>query len=294
MSVVIFTLLGSVTPEDGRTRADEVRNGLFSTVAFILGASTSCLSGYLGMKIATYANARTALEARRGIAPAFMTAFRSGAVMGFLLASLGLLNLYLAIIVFGKVRGRGRAAPAAAARSFGGPPLCFPRVKHTQAAGPAVHTGLCTHPSLNISPRSPHTRHSPSHPHPPPPPPPTPSSTATTGRACLRPSRATASAAPPLRSSAASAAASTPRCGRGRGRGAATGPVGWLSSAVWVPLPAAGVAPLRPLATSFSDSRHKTPLRPHRPGRRRGRRPCGQGGEGHPRGRPPQPRRDRR
>jgi Na+/H+-translocating membrane pyrophosphatase len=30
-------------------------------------------------------------------------AFRSGAVMGFLLASLGLLNLYLAIVAFGKV-----------------------------------------------------------------------------------------------------------------------------------------------------------------------------------------------
>lgn len=73
MSVLIFGLLGSVSPEDGRTRADEVRNGAFSTIAFVLGALTSCLSGYLGMKIATYANARTAVEARRGIAPAFMT-----------------------------------------------------------------------------------------------------------------------------------------------------------------------------------------------------------------------------
>ena len=105
MSVLIFTLLGAIPPEDGRTRADEVRNGLFSMIAFILGAGTSCLSGYLGMKIATYANARTAVEARRGIAPAFMCAFRSGAVMGFLLASLGLLNLFLAIVGFGKVYG---------------------------------------------------------------------------------------------------------------------------------------------------------------------------------------------
>lgn len=72
MSVLIFALLGSIPPEDGRTRADEVRQGLFSMIAFILGALTSCLSGYLGMKIATYANGRTAVEARRGIAPAFM------------------------------------------------------------------------------------------------------------------------------------------------------------------------------------------------------------------------------
>lgn len=72
MAVLIFALLGSITPEAGRTRADEVRNGLFSSIAFVLGAATSILSGYVGMKIATYANARTALEARKGIAPAFM------------------------------------------------------------------------------------------------------------------------------------------------------------------------------------------------------------------------------
>jgi inorganic pyrophosphatase len=72
MALLIFALLGSVTPEGDRTRADEVRNGLFSTIAFLLGAITSILSGYLGMKIATYANARTAVEARKGIAPAFM------------------------------------------------------------------------------------------------------------------------------------------------------------------------------------------------------------------------------
>ena len=72
MSVVIFSLLSIVTPEEGRTRNDEVRNGIFSTVAFALGGATSILSGYLGMQIATYANARTAVEARKGIAPAFM------------------------------------------------------------------------------------------------------------------------------------------------------------------------------------------------------------------------------
>lgn len=72
MSVVIFSLLSIVTPEDGRTRNDEIRNGIFSTVSFVLGGATSILSGYLGMQIATYANARTAVEARKGIAPAFM------------------------------------------------------------------------------------------------------------------------------------------------------------------------------------------------------------------------------
>jgi inorganic pyrophosphatase len=71
MSAVIFSLLSIVTPEDGRTKADEFRNATFSTISFIVGASTSIVSGYLGMAIATYANARTAVEARKGIAPAF-------------------------------------------------------------------------------------------------------------------------------------------------------------------------------------------------------------------------------
>ncbi|PPD66408.1 hypothetical protein GOBAR_DD36714 [Gossypium barbadense] len=72
----------------------------FSTISFLLGAITSVVSGFLGMKIATYANARTTLEARKGVGKAFITAFRSGAVMGFLLAANGLLVLYIAINLF--------------------------------------------------------------------------------------------------------------------------------------------------------------------------------------------------
>jgi inorganic pyrophosphatase len=105
MAGTIFGLLSSVAPEDGRTRADEVRNGAFSTAAFVVGGLTSILSGYLGMQIATYANARTSLEARRGIAPAFMVAFRSGAVMGFALAGLGLLTLFAVILAFSRFYG---------------------------------------------------------------------------------------------------------------------------------------------------------------------------------------------
>ncbi|WJZ97602.1 hypothetical protein VitviT2T_016193 [Vitis vinifera] len=52
------------------------------------------------MKIATYANVRTTLEARKGVRKAFITAFRSGAVMGFLLAANGLLVLYIANNLF--------------------------------------------------------------------------------------------------------------------------------------------------------------------------------------------------
>ncbi|XP_020113702.1 pyrophosphate-energized vacuolar membrane proton pump-like [Ananas comosus] len=109
-SLVIFLFLGSVkrfsTKSEPCTYTRDklckpaLANAVFSTMSFLLGALTSVLSGYLGMKIATFANARTTLEARKGVGSAFRTAFRSGAVMGFLLASNGLLVLYITINVF--------------------------------------------------------------------------------------------------------------------------------------------------------------------------------------------------
>ncbi|GJX63971.1 pyrophosphate-energized vacuolar membrane proton pump [Tanacetum coccineum] len=73
---------------------------VFSTISFILGAITSVISGFLGMKIATYANARTTLEARKRVRKAFIVAFRSRAMMGILLAANGLLVLYITINLF--------------------------------------------------------------------------------------------------------------------------------------------------------------------------------------------------
>ncbi|MFS7948677.1 putative inorganic diphosphatase [Helianthus anomalus] len=70
---------------------------VFSTVSFLLGAITSVVSGFLGMKIATYASTRTTLEARKGVNKAFIVAFNSGAVIGFLLAANRVLVLYITI-----------------------------------------------------------------------------------------------------------------------------------------------------------------------------------------------------
>ncbi|CAB4288699.1 unnamed protein product [Prunus armeniaca] len=109
-AVLIFVFLGSVegfstssrpcTYDQTKICKPALATAIFSTISFLLGAITSVVSGFLGMKIATYANARTTLEARKGVGKAFITAFRSGAVMGFLLASSGLLVLYIAINAF--------------------------------------------------------------------------------------------------------------------------------------------------------------------------------------------------
>ncbi|KAG4942993.1 hypothetical protein JHK82_047173 [Glycine max] len=109
-AILIFLFLGSVegfstsyqpcTYDQTKMCKPALATAVFSTISFLLGGVTSLISGFLGMKIATYANARTTLEARKGVGKAFITAFRSGAVMGFLLAANGLLVLYIAINLF--------------------------------------------------------------------------------------------------------------------------------------------------------------------------------------------------
>lgn len=72
----------------------------FATIAFVVGALTSTISGYLGMRIAVTANSRTAIAAKVGYTNAFNTAFRAGMVMGFGLTAIGLAVLLAVIYVF--------------------------------------------------------------------------------------------------------------------------------------------------------------------------------------------------
>ena len=61
--------------------------------AFLTGGLFSGLSGFLGMKTATYASARTANAARKSMNQGLRMAFRSGAVMGLIVVGLGLLDI---------------------------------------------------------------------------------------------------------------------------------------------------------------------------------------------------------
>ena len=62
-------------------------------VAFLTGGFFSGLSGFLGMKTATYASARTANAARTSLNAGLRIAFRSGAVMGLVVVGLGLIDI---------------------------------------------------------------------------------------------------------------------------------------------------------------------------------------------------------
>ncbi len=89
--IVAMAILIAAMLEDGPLRAG----------AYVVGALLSAGAGFVGMRIATAANARTAEAARTGgVQKALPLAFRGGAVMGFTVAGLGLLGVTLGYMLF--------------------------------------------------------------------------------------------------------------------------------------------------------------------------------------------------
>ncbi|MDA3871338.1 MAG: sodium-translocating pyrophosphatase [Candidatus Marinimicrobia bacterium] len=67
--------------------------------AFLTGGFFSGFAGWLGMKTATYASARTANAARNSLNKGLRVAFRSGAVMGLVVVGLAILDVSIWFIV---------------------------------------------------------------------------------------------------------------------------------------------------------------------------------------------------
>ena len=67
--------------------------------AFLTGGLFSGLSGFFGMKTATYASGRTANAARQSLDKGLKIAFRSGAVMGLVVVGLGLLDIAIWFLI---------------------------------------------------------------------------------------------------------------------------------------------------------------------------------------------------
>lgn len=99
---VFVVILAAVIWIVGARTAPEVMQPQ-TAIAFVAGALTSALAGYLGMKAATLANVRTANAARKDSASALTVAFSGGAVMGMSVVGLGLLGLAIVVWVFADV-----------------------------------------------------------------------------------------------------------------------------------------------------------------------------------------------
>jgi Na+/H+-translocating membrane pyrophosphatase len=71
-----------------------------TTIAFLFGAVTSVLCGFLGMRIAVFSNYRTAYRCQVSLGAGFLVAFRAGCVMGFSLVSLSLTMMTTLVAVY--------------------------------------------------------------------------------------------------------------------------------------------------------------------------------------------------
>ena len=89
---VMFVVL-LLVPIDGRP---------YASIAYLMGALLSSIAGFVGMRIATAANPRTANAAREGAEKALPLAFKGGAVMGFTVAGLGLLGVSFNYLLWAK------------------------------------------------------------------------------------------------------------------------------------------------------------------------------------------------
>ena len=92
--VVLMVILGACAYFD-------IQNP-FVPIAFLTGGFFSGLCGYIGMKTATYASARTANGCRTGLNRGLQVAFKSGAVMGLVVVGFGLLDICLWYLVLDK------------------------------------------------------------------------------------------------------------------------------------------------------------------------------------------------
>lgn len=91
----------------------------FVPFAFVTGGFFSALSGFVGMKIATYANSRTANACVQSLNKGLKVAFGAGSVMGFTVVGLGLLDISIWFIILKFLFHQNAAEITGAMLTFG-------------------------------------------------------------------------------------------------------------------------------------------------------------------------------
>ncbi|MDP2675471.1 MAG: sodium/proton-translocating pyrophosphatase, partial [Dehalococcoidia bacterium] len=116
-AVVIFFIVGGVSEgvkeiindggdiKYGSRVVGRWEEGLLTSIAFLVGAAASGLSGYIGMYISVRSNSRTASAATRSLSEAITVSLRGGAVSGFLVVALSLLGVSGIFLVYSRLLG---------------------------------------------------------------------------------------------------------------------------------------------------------------------------------------------
>jgi len=97
---VVSVLIVLFIPGPIWATSDPLRN-IEMTMAYMFGSTCSALAGYLGLNVATKANAKVAHAAQEGLNKAFPIGFRGGAVMGFSVVGVGLLGVSIVYFATG-------------------------------------------------------------------------------------------------------------------------------------------------------------------------------------------------
>ncbi len=71
----------------------------WQVLSFILGALSSALAGYIGMKVATASNSRTVTAAQNSLNSALKVAFTGGSIMGLTVAGLAVLGVFIVLFI---------------------------------------------------------------------------------------------------------------------------------------------------------------------------------------------------
>ena len=80
--------------------ADSKESSWLVGISFIMGALSSALAGFIGMRVATNANVRTTNAARTSLGKALEVAFTGGSVMGMAVVGLGVTGLTLLFLIY--------------------------------------------------------------------------------------------------------------------------------------------------------------------------------------------------